>query len=218
MSCSANCSSICRCNRAPVRQPRNRIDTMAPTTSDRTAPASLPADQGTSRGGRSPPPGPRGHRAWQVPVDPDIAVLLTSDLVTSAIMHGNGQTITLAIRCGSVSCALTCTTRRRSLPAADEPAATADRTRAGAGRRPVDRMGLIPHPFRQAVYAVPPTSGSRLTRPAFPPEPLSREPVVRRPPHIRKTPTSEGDTWKALRSGVRTNGRVQVFTAGLRAL
>ena len=38
-------------------------------------------------------------RAWQVPVDPDIAVLLTSDLVTSAIMHGSGETVMLVIRC-----------------------------------------------------------------------------------------------------------------------
>jgi len=38
-------------------------------------------------------------RAWKVPVDPDIAVLLTSDLVTSAIMHGTGETIMLVVRC-----------------------------------------------------------------------------------------------------------------------
>jgi hypothetical protein len=38
-------------------------------------------------------------REWRVPVDPDIAVLLTSDLVTSAITHGDGETLTLAIRC-----------------------------------------------------------------------------------------------------------------------
>jgi hypothetical protein len=37
--------------------------------------------------------------AWQIPVDPDIAILLTSDLVTSAIMHGDGDTVTLAVRC-----------------------------------------------------------------------------------------------------------------------
>jgi signal transduction histidine kinase len=36
---------------------------------------------------------------WNVPVDPDIAILLTSDLVTNAIVHGEGDTITLAIRC-----------------------------------------------------------------------------------------------------------------------
>jgi hypothetical protein len=38
-------------------------------------------------------------RDWKVPVDPDIAILLTSDLVTNAIAHGDGETLTLAIRC-----------------------------------------------------------------------------------------------------------------------
>ena len=36
---------------------------------------------------------------WKVPVDPDIAILLTSDLVTNAIVHGEGDTVTLATRC-----------------------------------------------------------------------------------------------------------------------
>jgi hypothetical protein len=38
-------------------------------------------------------------REWKVPVDLDIAVLLTSDLMTDAIMLGGGETVTLAIRC-----------------------------------------------------------------------------------------------------------------------
>ena len=38
-------------------------------------------------------------RDWEVPVDPDIAILLTSDLVTNAITQGEGETVTLAIRC-----------------------------------------------------------------------------------------------------------------------
>src|SRR6266481_9268571 len=38
-------------------------------------------------------------RAWEIPVDPDIAVLLTSDLVTHAIVHWDSATITLAVRC-----------------------------------------------------------------------------------------------------------------------
>src|SRR6516225_7320974 len=38
-------------------------------------------------------------RDWKVPVDPDIAMLLTSDMVTNAIVHGEGDTVTLAIRC-----------------------------------------------------------------------------------------------------------------------
>jgi hypothetical protein len=36
---------------------------------------------------------------WHPPVDPDIAILLTSDLVTDAIRHQAGGTVTLAVRC-----------------------------------------------------------------------------------------------------------------------
>jgi anti-sigma regulatory factor (Ser/Thr protein kinase) len=36
-------------------------------------------------------------RAWDLPVDPDIAVLLTSELVTNAVGHEAGETIVLAI-------------------------------------------------------------------------------------------------------------------------
>jgi two-component sensor histidine kinase len=37
--------------------------------------------------------------AWDIPVDPDVAVLLTSELVTNAIRHEAGKTITLTITC-----------------------------------------------------------------------------------------------------------------------
>jgi hypothetical protein len=43
-------------------------------------------------------------RAWRVPVDPDIAVLLTSELVANAITHGtgpDGDSILLTIACDS---------------------------------------------------------------------------------------------------------------------
>jgi hypothetical protein len=62
--------------------------------------------------------------AWRVRVDPDIAVLLTSDLVTSAIMHGNGQAITLAIRCSSGRLRVDCFGTSPSSPEG-EPAAMA---------------------------------------------------------------------------------------------
>ena len=39
-------------------------------------------------------------RARHAPVDADIAVLLTSDLVTNAIRHEAGDTVVLAVRCG----------------------------------------------------------------------------------------------------------------------
>ncbi len=37
--------------------------------------------------------------AWDVPVDPGVAVLLTSELVTNAIRHERSGTVTLAITC-----------------------------------------------------------------------------------------------------------------------
>jgi anti-sigma regulatory factor (Ser/Thr protein kinase) len=37
--------------------------------------------------------------AWDAPVDPDVAVLLTSELVTNAISHEMGTTVTLTITC-----------------------------------------------------------------------------------------------------------------------
>jgi hypothetical protein len=39
-------------------------------------------------------------RAWRAPVDSDVAILLTSDLVTDAARHETGEMITLAVRCG----------------------------------------------------------------------------------------------------------------------
>ena len=36
---------------------------------------------------------------WDVPVDPSVALLLTSELVTNAIRHEAGGTVMLAIRC-----------------------------------------------------------------------------------------------------------------------
>jgi hypothetical protein len=36
---------------------------------------------------------------WQVPVDPDVAILLTSDLVTDALRRQAGGTIALAVSC-----------------------------------------------------------------------------------------------------------------------
>ncbi|HWG00842.1 MAG TPA: ATP-binding protein [Trebonia sp.] len=69
----------------------------------------------------------RGHlRAaiaeWRVPVDADVAVLLTSDLVTNAILHGDGKTVTVAIRCSRGRLRVDVYDTARSLPATLEPA------------------------------------------------------------------------------------------------
>jgi hypothetical protein len=64
-------------------------------------------------------------RDWKVRVDSDIAILLTSDLVTSAILHGDGETLTLAIRCSRGHLRIDVYDKSRSLPVSiDEPADT----------------------------------------------------------------------------------------------
>ena len=61
--------------------------------------------------------------AWKVPVDHDIAILLASDLVTNAIIYGDGETVTLAIRCSRGQFRIDVYDQSRYLPAcADEPA------------------------------------------------------------------------------------------------
>ena len=65
-------------------------------------------------------------RDWKVPVDLDIAVLLTSDLVTNAITHGDGETVTLAIRCSRDQLRIDVYDKSRSLPAGAGGPADAD--------------------------------------------------------------------------------------------
>ena len=61
-------------------------------------------------------------RDWRIPVDPDIAILLTSDLVTNAITGGDGQTLTLAIRCSRGQLRIDVCDKSRYLPlGASEP-------------------------------------------------------------------------------------------------
>jgi hypothetical protein len=65
-------------------------------------------------------------RDWKIPVDPDIAILLASDLVTNAITHGAGETLTLAIRCSRGHLRIDVYDQSRSLPVGlDQPADTA---------------------------------------------------------------------------------------------
>ena len=68
-------------------------------------------------------------RDWEAPVDLDIAVLLTSDLVTSAITHGDGESLTLAMRCSRDRLRIDVYDQSRFLPVAAGQAAD-----TGAGR------------------------------------------------------------------------------------
>ncbi len=92
-------------------------------------------------------------RAWHVPVDPDVAILLTSDLVTNAITHGAGATVTLAIRCSRGQLRVDVYDASRSLPPEWEGP---DDTGAGPGLALVamlaDEWDVFRTPAGQGVY------------------------------------------------------------------
>ena len=90
-------------------------------------------------------------RAWSVPVDPDIAVLLTSDLVTDAITYWAEQSVTLGIRCSRDALRVEVTGASGPLPdGGDEPVA------AGCGLVLVAALstqwGAFRPPAGQAMY------------------------------------------------------------------
>ena len=75
--------------------------------------------------------------AWDVPVDPDLAILLTSELVTNAIRHEAGQTITLEISCSRDQLRVDVHDTSRALPVlAGRPGRCGDRAGPDAGRHP----------------------------------------------------------------------------------
>ena len=55
-------------------------------------------------------------RAWDVPVDEDVAILLASELVTNAITHQPGRTVTLALTCSPGQLRVDVHDTSRSLP------------------------------------------------------------------------------------------------------
>ena len=89
-------------------------------------------------------------RAWEIPVDPDVAVLLASELVTNAIGHETGETIVLAITCSFGSCASMSTTRRARCPCWWTHRPMRSGTGPDAGRGLVGHVGRLPHPRGQA--------------------------------------------------------------------
>jgi anti-sigma regulatory factor (Ser/Thr protein kinase) len=101
----------------------------------------------------------RGHVraaicAWEVPVDPDIAVLLTSELVTNAITHAAGETIMIAVTCafGQLHVDVHDCSQAAPVPP-DAPARDGD---AGRGLLLVASLsttwGFYPTPMGKAVY------------------------------------------------------------------
>jgi serine/threonine-protein kinase RsbW len=96
MSLTANCSTIFLATITPVRNLMNAMAPTRPTELHRRR-VRLTTGPGAAAEAR------RQVRAaictWDVPVDPDVAVLLTSELVTNAIRHEASGIVTLAIDC-----------------------------------------------------------------------------------------------------------------------
>ena len=92
-------------------------------------------------------------RAWDIPVDPDVAVLLASELVTNAVGHETGETIVLAITCSFGQLRVDVhDTSAHAAGAGGRPGRCRDRAGPDAGRHLVGHVGHLPHPTGKAVY------------------------------------------------------------------
>jgi len=92
-------------------------------------------------------------RAWDIPVDADVAVLLASELVTNAIGHEPGDTIVLAITCSFGQLRVDVHDTSRTLPVLVDASADAE---AGRGLMLVATLsatwGMYRTPAGKAVY------------------------------------------------------------------
>jgi len=92
-------------------------------------------------------------RAWEIPVDPDVAVLLTSELVTNAIRHEVTGIVILAITCSCGQLRVDVHDTSRRLPMLVDASADDE---AGRGLMLVttlsDEWGFYRTPAGKAVY------------------------------------------------------------------
>jgi anti-sigma regulatory factor (Ser/Thr protein kinase) len=92
-------------------------------------------------------------RNWEVPVDPYVAALLTSELVTNAIRHERGGTVMLAINCSQDQLRVDVHDSSGDIPVVLDTAGEAE---AGRGLMLVatlsDEWGFYRTPAGKAVY------------------------------------------------------------------
>jgi anti-sigma regulatory factor (Ser/Thr protein kinase) len=91
--------------------------------------------------------------AWEIPVDPDVAILLTSELVTNAVRHEVTGIVLLAITCSCDQLRVDVHDTSRSLPTLVDASADDE---AGRGLMLVttlsDEWGFYRTPAGKAVY------------------------------------------------------------------
>ena len=92
-------------------------------------------------------------RAWDIPVDLDVAALLTSELVTNAIRREPGPTVTVAITCSRAELRVDVHDTSRRLPVLADAPVDAE---AGRGLMLVATLaadwGVCRDPAGKAVY------------------------------------------------------------------
>src|SRR5690242_6393661 len=160
MSCNANCIDTC-----VIRLGRNPMTTMAPPRpAERHERHARPERRGCrvrlATGPAAPAEARRRVRdtirSWQVSIDLDAALLLTSELVTNAVRHEAGQraqAIVLVIACSRGRLRVDVHDTSCSLPAVAEVPADAE-----TGRRLLlvetlsDEWGFYRTPAGKAVY------------------------------------------------------------------
>ncbi len=131
----------------------NKMDTMAPIRRAVQHRRRIPLTAGPAAAAEARGQVRAAIYAWNIPVDPAVAVLLTSELVTNAIRHETGETIILAITCayGQLHVDVHDTSRTAPVPMDAPPDAE-----VGRGLMLVASLsttwGFYPTPAGKAVY------------------------------------------------------------------
>jgi anti-sigma regulatory factor (Ser/Thr protein kinase) len=129
------------------------MDTMAPTrpTVQRLSRISLTAGPAAAAEARGQVRAAIG--AWDIPVDPYVAAMLTSELVTNAIAHQPGETVMLVITCACDQLRVDVHDTSWAVPVLEDAPADAE---AGRGLVLVDSLsaswGFYLTPAGKAVY------------------------------------------------------------------
>jgi anti-sigma regulatory factor (Ser/Thr protein kinase) len=129
------------------------MDTMAPLRPTVLRPRRISLPTGPAAAGEARSQVRAAIRSWDVPVDADTAVLLTSELVTNALRHQTSGTITLTITCvcGQLRVDVHDTSRRVPMPVNTPVDAEAGRGLLLVARLSTD-WGFHPTSAGKAVY------------------------------------------------------------------
>jgi anti-sigma regulatory factor (Ser/Thr protein kinase) len=129
------------------------MNTMAPTRPTELHPHRVRLSAGPVAAAQARKQVLEAIRTWDVPVDPDVAVLLASELVTNAIRHEASATVMLAISCSRDQLRVDVHDTSRALPVPVDAAGDAE---TGRGLQLVTSLatewGFYRTPAGKAVY------------------------------------------------------------------